>query len=240
MAKETKNEINKHDIVKGVSESTSLRYELVEDVYDSIMDTALDALWNGSDVVFNRIAKFELVDRPAHEGRNPSTGETIMVGDRRVVKIRPRSDIYRVIADIDENGNPIRDEDVHPTVAAHAERNERRKEREAELDAQRKEREAERAAAREEKRKQRETELEEKRKQREAEREAKRKARKEEQDAKRKAREEARLEKKQRELEKKEQKNIDKMIEQTKRQRDMLAKQLESLKAKKEKLDVNA
>lgn len=129
--------VTHHDLIKQVAKKNNLKRGDVNALYEKFVDELLEKLWNGDTVVFNRVATFEIVERDEHLGRNPSNGEVITVPRRRVVKVRNRSDLNKVAAELDENDEPILETESHPTVIAHRERDERRAKREAENAAKR-------------------------------------------------------------------------------------------------------
>jgi integration host factor subunit alpha len=59
--------------------------EAVETIL-KIMKTNLE---NGDGVLLSGFGKFNVKDKSARKGRNPNTGETMMLGAKRVVKFKP-------------------------------------------------------------------------------------------------------------------------------------------------------
>lgn len=66
----------------------------VNEVYKEIMDTLIEQLAAGNEVVLNGIAKFELIDRPSRVARNPRTGEEVITLPKTVVKVRNRGRLH--------------------------------------------------------------------------------------------------------------------------------------------------
>lgn len=58
-------------------------------VIDALQDTVIDAVADGQDVSLPGFVSFKPGVRAAREGRNPQTGETIQIAEKRVVKIAP-------------------------------------------------------------------------------------------------------------------------------------------------------
>jgi DNA-binding protein HU-beta len=71
--------LNKKEIVKAVSERAEVTAKDAERVIDALFDEVSDQLVAGEKVVLSNFGTFEVRDRKAREGRNPSTGETIHI-----------------------------------------------------------------------------------------------------------------------------------------------------------------
>lgn len=128
----SKKNVTHHQLIDNIAAERDLKRDEVYSLYEDFIDELLEHLWNGETVVLNRVATFEIVVRDEHQGRNPSTNEEITIPRRRVVKVRNRSDLNKVAAELDENDNAIVETESHPTVIARRERDARRAEREAE------------------------------------------------------------------------------------------------------------
>lgn len=81
--------MNKKELVAAVAEQTGQDRKAVEGVLDSVLDTIGEHMAAGDPVNLPGFAKFARVDRPARMGRNPSTGESIHIAAKSVVKITP-------------------------------------------------------------------------------------------------------------------------------------------------------
>lgn len=128
----SKKNVTHHDLIDNIAAKRGIKRDEVYSLYEDFIDELLENLWNGETVVLNRVATFEVVVRDEHQGRNPSTNEEITIPRRRVVKVRNRSDLNKVAAELDENDNAIVETESHPTVIARRERDERRAKRDAE------------------------------------------------------------------------------------------------------------
>ena len=56
---------------------------------DAVIAAMADALSNGTSVDIAGFGKFALVDKPARQARNPSTGEPVDVPAKTVVQFKP-------------------------------------------------------------------------------------------------------------------------------------------------------
>jgi integration host factor subunit alpha len=55
---------------------------------ESILEIIKNALENGEDVLLTRFGKFYVKEKRKRRGRNPATGEDLMLGSRRVVRFK--------------------------------------------------------------------------------------------------------------------------------------------------------
>lgn len=81
--------MNKADLagkVQGVLGGTKVQ---AEQVVETIIDTIVDTLKGGDEVSIAGLGIFSTKMRPARQGRNPRTGETIQVPAMRTPKFRP-------------------------------------------------------------------------------------------------------------------------------------------------------
>lgn len=81
--------MNKADLatkVQGVLGGTKVQ---AEQVVETIIDTVVDALKGGDEVSIAGLGIFSTKMRPARQGRNPRTGESIQVPAMRTPKFRP-------------------------------------------------------------------------------------------------------------------------------------------------------
>ena len=55
---------------------------------DKLLGIIKDTLVNGEDVLVSRFGKFYVKEKRDRRGRNPQTGEDLMLGSRRVVRFK--------------------------------------------------------------------------------------------------------------------------------------------------------
>jgi integration host factor subunit alpha len=55
---------------------------------ESILETIKNTLANGEDVLITGFGKFIVMKKRERRGRNPQTGDAVMLGERRVVRFR--------------------------------------------------------------------------------------------------------------------------------------------------------
>ncbi len=57
-------------------------------VVDSLLEIIKRTLENGEDVMISGFGKFSVKDKRGRRGRNPHTGEDLMLGERRIVRFK--------------------------------------------------------------------------------------------------------------------------------------------------------
>ena len=57
-------------------------------VVESLLEVMKKTLENGEDVLISRFGKFCVKEKRKRRGRNPQTGENLMLAERRVVRFR--------------------------------------------------------------------------------------------------------------------------------------------------------
>ena len=58
---------------------------------ETILSTMKSSLENGEEVLLTGFGKFNVNDKSARKGRNPQTGESLLIPPRRVVTFKPSS-----------------------------------------------------------------------------------------------------------------------------------------------------
>jgi integration host factor subunit alpha len=56
---------------------------------EAILSIIKSSLENGEDVLLSKFGKFNVQDKNARRGRNPQTGESVMLAARKVVTFKP-------------------------------------------------------------------------------------------------------------------------------------------------------
>ena len=71
--------MNKAELIEAMAEQTELTKKDVEKVLKSFVDVVSSELQKGGKVQLVGFGTFEVVERAAREGRNPSTGESMEI-----------------------------------------------------------------------------------------------------------------------------------------------------------------
>lgn len=71
--------MNTNELVDQVASANNLSKTQARDIISSVFDAIAAAAAKGDEVSLPGFGKFKVSDRPAREGRNPSTGATIQI-----------------------------------------------------------------------------------------------------------------------------------------------------------------
>ena len=71
--------MNKTELINQISENASMTKKEAGAAFDAAIKAITDALASGEDVSILGFGTFTVKERPAREGRNPATGETITI-----------------------------------------------------------------------------------------------------------------------------------------------------------------
>ncbi len=80
--------MNKNELVDTVAERSGLKKNEAEKTVDAVFDTITSALRGGDEVRIVGFGTFSVSARAASEGRNPRTGEKMMIAPSKQPKFR--------------------------------------------------------------------------------------------------------------------------------------------------------
>lgn len=80
--------LNKTDIAEKISAETGITKSGSARLLDLLFDTIKDSLAKGESVKIPGLGQFSLNDKSSRQGRNPQTGEPMMITERRVVMFK--------------------------------------------------------------------------------------------------------------------------------------------------------
>ncbi|MEM7571730.1 MAG: HU family DNA-binding protein [Bacteroidota bacterium] len=80
--------MNKGDLVAKIQDEAGLTKAQAESALSAVLDGISGALKGGESVSMIGFGTFSINERPAREGRNPRTGETIKIAAKNVVKFK--------------------------------------------------------------------------------------------------------------------------------------------------------
>ena len=80
--------MNKNELVASMAEKTGLKKTEVEKVLKAFTETVASELKKGEKIQLVGFGTFEVADRPAREGRNPRTGETMKIAASKAPKFK--------------------------------------------------------------------------------------------------------------------------------------------------------
>ena len=85
--------MNKTDLIKSIALSAQISRIDAERGLKGLLSTLSAAMKAGKRVSLLGFGSFSVVDRAPRTGRNPKTGETVPIPQRRVVRFRPAKDL---------------------------------------------------------------------------------------------------------------------------------------------------
>ena len=80
--------LTKQDVVEQVYIELGLPKNQSVEVVETLLEIIKSSLESGDDVLVSGFGKFQVKAKKARRGRNPATGETLMLGPRRVVTFK--------------------------------------------------------------------------------------------------------------------------------------------------------
>ena len=81
--------MNKQELVTAIAEKANLSKKDAEAALAAFIASVEDALKKGEKVQLVGFGNFEVSERPAREGRNPRTGETMTIAASKAPKFKP-------------------------------------------------------------------------------------------------------------------------------------------------------
>jgi DNA-binding protein HU-beta len=81
--------MNKSDLINEIVSTTGLTKTKANQVIDAMMDAIGSSLSHGEKVTLVGFGTFETSDRTGRVGRNPKTGDKVLIPPKRVAKFRP-------------------------------------------------------------------------------------------------------------------------------------------------------
>ncbi len=81
--------MNHSDLVAAVATTLDLSRKQAEATVSAVLAPITNALARSEEVKLNSFGTFEIIDRPARQGRNPQTGAAIEIAASRTVKFKP-------------------------------------------------------------------------------------------------------------------------------------------------------
>ena len=89
MAKDKENRVTKRELVYQVAEQSGYKQKEVTAVVQGMLDTVIESLAEGERLELRNFGVFEVKMREPRTCRNPRTGETVEIGEQKVVTFRP-------------------------------------------------------------------------------------------------------------------------------------------------------
>jgi len=80
--------LTKHDIVQQMQDQIGFQKNQSIDITETLLEIIKSSLESGDDVLISGFGKFCVCEKKARRGRNPATGEDLILPDRRVVTFK--------------------------------------------------------------------------------------------------------------------------------------------------------
>ena len=80
--------MNKTELIAAVAEKAEISKKDAEKAVKAFTDVVSEELVNGGKIQLVGFGTFEVSERPAREGRNPSTGETMTIAATKTPKFK--------------------------------------------------------------------------------------------------------------------------------------------------------
>ena len=98
--------MTKSELIEAVSQRTSLPKKRAEDIVNAVFDTMADALLENKRIEVRGFGSFSIRTYDARTGRNPRTGESVDVDEKKSVHFKVGKELReRVACDEDEPMN---------------------------------------------------------------------------------------------------------------------------------------
>ena len=82
------NKLTKTDIIEAIRNENGYSLKKSTELTEIILETIKRSLESGEDVMVSGFGKFQVKNKRARRGRNPSTGEALILSPRRVVTFK--------------------------------------------------------------------------------------------------------------------------------------------------------
>jgi len=80
--------LTKKDIIEIIADKTILSPSEAKDTIEELLEIMKATLVSGEDILITGFGKFQINKKAPRKGRNPATGEDLMLGRRRVVTFK--------------------------------------------------------------------------------------------------------------------------------------------------------
>ncbi len=90
--------MNKTDLIEAVHEATGLNKTQSGAAVDGVINAISDALSRGDEVILMGFGSFGVRNKPQRQGRNPQTGEIIILPAKKVPRFKPGRTLRQAVA----------------------------------------------------------------------------------------------------------------------------------------------
>lgn len=93
----TSQTVTRSELAEAVNEATPLSRVEAKQIVDEVIDEISNALLNDGFVKLNRFGVFSVRLKSERMGRNPKTGEEVLITPRRIIAFKPAANLKRTI-----------------------------------------------------------------------------------------------------------------------------------------------
>jgi len=90
--------MNRTELINKVAQEVGMKKREVGTVVNSMIQSIKETLQKGEKVTIVGFGTFAVANRAARDGRNPQTGETIRIPEKKVVRFRPGKELTEIVA----------------------------------------------------------------------------------------------------------------------------------------------
>ena len=85
--------MNKSELISHVADASGITKAQATDAVNAVLDGIANTLQNGEEVRLLGFGNFSVNLRKARQGRNPATGATIQIPEKKQAKFKPSKDL---------------------------------------------------------------------------------------------------------------------------------------------------
>ena len=89
--------MNKKELIEAIADETGITQSATTKMINAFQNIVYYSLNRGKPVVLTGFGKFDVQHRKARRGRNPSTGESIEIAAKNVVKFTPGATLAKSV-----------------------------------------------------------------------------------------------------------------------------------------------
>lgn len=90
--------MNKGELVASIAEAGGVTKVMAENALNRVLENMVNAMEKGERVTIAGFGSFRVVERAEQKGRNPQTGQSIVIPAHNVVKFRPGKHLCKRLA----------------------------------------------------------------------------------------------------------------------------------------------
>lgn len=80
--------LTKFHIIDSISDQCGITKTRATELFENFLEIIKSTLESGEDILISRFGKFSVKEKSKRRGRNPATGDDLMLGTRRVMTFR--------------------------------------------------------------------------------------------------------------------------------------------------------